>query len=314
MNNRIAFLGAGLMGAPIIRRLVGAHHDVTIWNRTAAKVDPLVEIGAKAASTPADAVRGAYLTFLCLSDSAAVSAALFGPGGAAQGLGDTRLIVDLSTIGPIATRAFAQRISDAWDARWVDAPVTGGVSGAENGSLIALCGGDEDDVIVAGSLLRHFCNEVRHLGPLGNGQTAKLCNQLIVSTNILAIRETLALADINGLSPQMLAKALANGWADSRPLQIVGRRMAEQLEDPPILKVQTLAKDISLVVASGGEAHGLPLSRSVERLYAAAIAQGLGDRDIAALRELRRTAVEKTQTERAMGDRDSIMNTRSRYV
>jgi 3-hydroxyisobutyrate dehydrogenase-like beta-hydroxyacid dehydrogenase len=281
MSPSIAFLGTGLMGAPMVRRLLSAGFPVIAWNRTPAKAAPLAAVGAGLAETPAEAVAGASIVCLCLTDAAAAEAVLFGVQGAALALAPDAIVLDFSTIGPVSTRILAARLAAATGVRWVDAPVTGGVSGAEAGELVVLSGGDAADLEAVRAMLSPLARKVHHLGPLGAGQAAKLCNQLIVAVNVVAIAEALALARAHHLDLAALPQALAGGWADSLPFQIIGPRMAAGISDPPIVAVGTFGKDLGLVLA---EATTRPaVAAQAEAVYRAAADAGIATADATAL-------------------------------
>lgn len=284
MNRTIAFLGVGLMGAPMARRLSQAGFSMQAWNRSAAKVATLTAMGIVGAATPRAAVADAAIVCLCLTDASAAEAVLFGEDGAAGALAPGAIIVDFSTIGPSATRALAARVEIAAPGvRWVDAPVTGGVKGAEDGALVILCGGDAADLETVRPVLTPLAKKIHHLGPLGAGQAAKLCNQLIVAVNVVAMAEAMTLARTHGLDPAALPGALAGGWADSLPFQIIGPRMAAGISEPPIVAVGTFGKDLRLVLA---EAQGRPaVAASADAIYRAAAEAGIATADATALLE-----------------------------
>jgi len=282
MSDRIAFIGTGLMGAPMVARLLAAGFPVRIWNRSLEKMQPLIGLGALAAASPAAAVVDAQTVCLCLTDADAVADVLFGPDGLAEAMTVDAILVDFSTIGPNATRALAARLRAVRPSvRWVDAPVSGGVRGAETGELVVMCGGDKAAVAVARPVLAQLAKRVCHLGALGNGQAAKLCNQLIVATNIAAIAEALVLGRELGLDITDLPDALAGGWADSLPLQIVGSRMAAGVVDPPIVAMGTYVKDLGLVLDSAGRVP--PLASLARAIHADAAKGSGGTADVAAL-------------------------------
>lgn len=282
MIARIAFLGTGLMGAPMVARLLAAGFSVSAWNRSPAKLQPLVHLGAMPAASPSEAVADAQLVCFCVTDGAAMAELLFGPPGLAAAVPAGAVIVDFSTIGPEATRAMATRLQASRpDISWVDAPVSGGVRGAETGELVVMCGGDKDTVASVRPVLSVLAKRICHLGPLGNGQAAKLCNQLIVSANIAAIAEALVLGREQGLDISTLPDALAGGWADSLPLQIIGNRMVAGLLDPPIVSIGTYVKDLGLVLDSAGQPP--PLATRASEIYAAAAAHDQGDADVTSL-------------------------------
>lgn len=283
----LGFLGAGLMGAPMVRHLLGAGFRVRAWNRTRAKLDPLMRAGADAAATPAEAASGADALCLCVTDQAAVEAALFGPDGAASAPVFPALVVDFSTIGPAATLALAARLRLRCGASWVDAPVSGGATGAEQGRLVILCGGEAADVERLRPLFAAFAQRVTHIGQLGAGQTLKLCNQLIVATNLVAISEAFKLASVSGLDLPAIPDALAGGFADSIPLQIFGRRMAQGTFTPILGELALMLKDLSAAAALAREhTTELPMTLAALEVYREAAARGLLHEDLAALFKL----------------------------
>jgi len=282
MISRIAFIGTGLMGAPMVARLVAAGYAVRVWNRSPEKLKPLIVLGAVPAATPGEAVADVQLVCFCLTDGGAIDELLFGPAGLADAIAAGALLVDFSTIGPEATRALAARLAvGRSDIEWIDAPVSGGVRGAETGELVVMCGGGEDAVASVGPVLSILAKRVCHLGSLGNGQAAKLCNQLIVSANIAAIAEALILGREQGLDIAALPGALLGGWADSLPLQIIGNRMAAGCTEPPIVSIGTYVKDLALVLDSA--ARPPELAGKVAEIYARAAASDQGDADVTSL-------------------------------
>lgn len=275
------------MGAPMATRLASGGYRVVAWNRTTAKLAPLIDAGVVAAATPAEAIADADFICLALADSAAAEAVLFGAQGVATTGGPTQLLIDFSTLDPVTTRALAARLQAQCGVRWVDSPVSGGVRGAAAGKLVAFCGGEDDDVRQARAVLAPLMARVNHLGPLGAGQAAKLCNQLIVASNLLAIAEALSLARAFGLEMQRIPEALTGGFADSLPLQIFGPRMAAGTTTPILGEISLMLKDIDAAVAAA-DAGGSPspLARQVQALYRQARELQLGDEDVAALMRL----------------------------
>lgn len=278
----VAFLGTGLMGAPMVRRLIGAGIAVNIWNRSPEKAVPLAAEGAVRFDTAAAAIRGVKTIGLCLTDGPAVEDILFGPSGIAAYLHPEAVIVDFSTIGPNATRELVARLAKlAPSVRWVDAPVTGGVKGAEAGSLVLLCGGDAADIEALRPMLEPLSKRICHLGPLGQGQAAKMCNQLIVAINVIAMAEAMGMARDQGLDITKLPDALEGGWADSLPFQLIGRRMAEGISEPKIVAIGTIAKDIGLALECSSREMGL--ASAAARIYRSALNEGLEQQDATAL-------------------------------
>ncbi len=288
---RLAFIGTGLMGAPMVRRLLAAGFEVRVWNRTRAKLAALLALGARECTSPAQAAQGVDLLCTCVTDAAALEAVIFDNDGLASARGAADLLVDFSTVGPEATRTLAARLQAAAGCRWVDAPVSGGATGAEQGRLIVFCGGEEADIRRLDPVFGAIAQRVNRVGALGSGQTLKLCNQLIVATSVCAIAEALLLARSSGLSLPAVPPALAGGFADSLPLQIFGRRMAEDVTTPVLGELGLMLKDLSAAEALGrSEAIELPLARAALDIYHRARERGLLDNDIAALFSLYRDA------------------------
>jgi 3-hydroxyisobutyrate dehydrogenase len=244
MGERLAFVGLGLMGLPMALRLRAAGHELTVWNRTASKAAPAIAAGATLAANPAEAARDASLVFLCLTDTAAVEQAVFGAEGVASGLARDAVLVDFSSMSPEATRGFSARLLAERGAHWLDAPVSGGVAGAEAGTLAVMCGGDAAAFARAEPVIRAMAQQVTHMGPSGAGQTTKLCNQVIVGSLMCVLAEAGRLARNAGIAAERLPEALAGGWADSKPLRICLPRMLAGLHDPPLGHVYTMLKDL----------------------------------------------------------------------
>jgi 3-hydroxyisobutyrate dehydrogenase len=283
----LGFIGTGVMGAPMVKRLLGAKFQVRVWNRSPSKLDPLVAAGASRADTPADAASGFDAVLLCLSDAAAVEAALFGAGGVAQASIPPPLLLDFSTIGPQATHTLAERLRSACGTGWIDAPVSGGAAGAEQGRLVIFCGGPAGDIKRLTEVFDALAQRFTRVGELGAGQTLKLCNQLIVASNLVAIAESLAMARASGLDMTEVPGALAGGFADSLPLQIFGKRMAAGLTTPVLGELRLMLKDIDAVADLAQTSHcDLPLMNAAREVYRRAAANGLLREDLAALMSL----------------------------
>ncbi|HUH61034.1 MAG TPA: NAD(P)-dependent oxidoreductase [Candidimonas sp.] len=282
---KLGFCGLGLMGAPMVRRLLAAGHDVLVWNRTPEKTMALAALGATPVAHPADMARECGVVCLCLFDAPAVEAVVFGPNGLA--VGDAlRCVVDHSSIPPDLTRAMAARLSHENGAAWIDAPVSGGVGGAEDGSLAIMAGGAADLVRTLTPLLMAYAKRVSHMGDIGAGQTTKLCNQTIVATTIAAIGEAIALATASGVDASRLSEALAGGWADSTLLRIFVPRMTS----PPqgkLAGLNTMLKDLDTVAAlAQQQGTPMPVSASAQQVYRLARLMGLGDQDVSQLAQV----------------------------
>ena len=279
-TRQIAFLGTGLMGAPMTRRLLAAGFPVTVWNRDASKAEPLAAAGAQLANSPADAVDGADIVFTMLSDGSAVEDVLFAK-GAAEAMKTGAVVVDSSSIAPPIARDHATRLAERGIAH-VDAPVSGGVVGAEAGTLAIMAGGDAG---IIENLAEVFAplGRVTHVGPSGAGQICKLANQQIVAITIGAVAEAMMLVEAGGASREKFREAIRGGFAESRILELHGQRMVERRFQPGGLSRLQL-KDLNAVAAMA-ETYDLdlPLTADVRQAFEAFVAEGNGDLDHSAL-------------------------------
>ncbi|CAB3748141.1 NAD(P)-dependent oxidoreductase [Paraburkholderia humisilvae] len=284
----VGFCGPGLMGAPMIRHLLRAGHTVHVWNRTPDKAHALVKDGARVVPTPGALAGCAELIFLCVSDANAVEQVVFDAGHGiapatqrAAGAARVRRIVDHSSIAPSATRGFAQRAAAA-GIGWVDAPVSGGVAGATAGTLAVMAGGAVADVEAVRPVIGAYAARVTHMGEVGAGQTAKLCNQSIVTATVAAIAEAVSLAQRSGIDAARLTEALAGGWADSVLLQTFVPRMTRR-GDAPIGALRTFQKDVDTIAATAYETGTpMPVAGTVQQVLRLAAAMGLADADFSA--------------------------------
>lgn len=288
----VAFLGIGLMGKPMATRLARAGWRVQAWNRTAAKADALREVGAHPAATLDEAVRGARFVVSVLADGAAVKEAML---AALPSMQAGALWIDMSSTAHAEALAFHALLA-RHGVRFVDAPVSGGVVGAQAGTLAIMAGGADADVAEATPLLRVFGNPVR-VGPAGSGQVAKLCNQLIVGGTLGIVAEALLLAQAAGADPAAVREAIRGGFAGSRILEVHGQRMLDR-DFIPGGQVKTQLKDMRNILAAAQEAGlSLPMTETATRQYAA-IADALGSADhTAAL-----LALEKINPGRRLGE------------
>jgi len=290
---RIAFIGTGLIGTPMVERLLECGRQVVVWNRTRDKLAPLLDAGAQTAASARDAARDAALVCLCLTDTTAVEEVVFGVDGLAAVLGPQHLVIDLSSIAPDATQRMAQRLQAECGAHWLDAPVSGGTPAARKGTLIVLAGGDAADIERAAPVFDALAQRVTHMGGHGAGQLTKSCNQQLVACNLLVMAEMLAFAERSGVEASRLPAALSGGWADSLPLQVFGPRMAANVDTPRLGAVSTFRKDIEQVVRLA-EAVGadIPITYAALSEYRRAIVEAdVGpDADASRLIRLRRSA------------------------
>ncbi|MDR5906670.1 NAD(P)-dependent oxidoreductase [Franzmannia qiaohouensis] len=290
-DTRLGFIGIGLMGDPMTRRLLSAGFDVSVWNRTPAKTRPLLDAGARPATSVAGLVTQVDTLLLCLANTAAVEEVVFGADGVAAHGRPGQLLIDLSSSDPAATRDFAARLEQQCGMRWVDAPVSGGVAGAEAGSLAIMCGGSEADVASARPLLAPLAARITHMGAVGSGQVTKVCNQMIVGCQAAVIAEMVALAEASGVDASQLPEALAGGFADSKPFQILTPRMAASDFDNPAWHLRTLLKDLDMATAQSQRAgSATPMSGLAAQLLRAHASRGHAEHDPATLVEAYRPA------------------------
>jgi len=255
---RLGNLGLGLMGTPMTRRLLKAGYQVTVWNRSEAKVAPLLEAGASRAATPRDVLAGSDIVFMCVTDADAVEDVIFGAEGISTAPGAGKLVVDFSSIHPDAARNLATRLKAANGAGWIDAPVSGGTKGAEEGTLAIMAGGEATDIERVRPYVLAMARRFTHMGAIGAGQTTKLCNQVIVGCAMAVLAEATRLAVNAGIDANRLPEALAGGFADSIPLQLFVPRMVLGIHAPPLGHITTMLKDLD-TVADVAQATSTPV-------------------------------------------------------
>ena len=224
-SSRIGFIGMGLMGVPMSRRLQRAGFDVSVWNRSPDKSKPLASEGVRVCEHLHELISSSDILMTCVTDTSAVRAIVEGPGGIAEHGRESQVLIDFSSIDPQSTRDMADTLFNKTGIRWVDAPVSGGVAGAEQGTLAIMAGGDAALVDSVRPLLQPLSQRVTHMGPTGSGQVTKICNQMIVSCNVLVMAEVMALAEKSGVDAKKIPEALKGGFADSIPLQLTGPRI-----------------------------------------------------------------------------------------
>lgn len=276
----IALLGIGLMGFPMGRRLCEAGHTVHLWNRTRAKAERLSSFGATVHATPALAVAEAELVITMLDNGSVVEEVLFKQ-GAAKGLRPGTLLMDMSSIKPIEARDHAARLSEL-QVDYLDAPVSGGTLGAEQGTLAIMVGGKTAHMERASDVFK-VLGRATHVGPIGSGQLAKLANQMIVGGTIGLVAEALLLCERGGADMGKVKEAITGGFADSRILQVHGQRMVER-DFAPRGRMSVQLKDLRNALATADEVgFDAPITALFEQLYREGIEHGLADLDHAGL-------------------------------
>ncbi|HEX8646840.1 MAG TPA: NAD(P)-dependent oxidoreductase [Thermoleophilaceae bacterium] len=278
---RVAFLGLGIMGAPMARNVAAAGFEVTVWNRTASRAEGL---GLPVAATPAEASASADLTITMVVDSPQVEEVLFGPDGSSEGMRDGHVAVDMSTIAPTAAIGIGERLASQGVA-FLDAPVTGSRPKAEAATLTIMAGGEHEHFERAKPVLEAMGQLVVRVGPSGHGQMVKLINNTLAAINAAALAEGLTLAGGYGLDAEALLQVVAAGSGASAMLDLKARPMLDRDLDP-LFKLEHMLKDVRHCLAEA-RALGveLPLAERAERLYAKAAESGLGERDFAAVIE-----------------------------
>ncbi len=263
------------MGQPMAMHLLQAGHSLRVHTRKKSRASAILSRGAKWAQSPAEAATGAETVFICVPDTPDVQAVIEGEQGILETLARGATVVDHSTIAPQTTRELAERLrkQDAW---LIDAPVSGGESGAREGSLSIMCGGDRGAFDRVEPLLRLMGKEITYCGPSGAGQLTKLVNQILVSVNLLAVSEALVFARKNGLNPDTTLRAVSGGAGSSWQLERLGPKMLAG-DNRPGFTVDLQQKDLRLVLqASEGSNTSLPATSLVHQLFTAAQAAGHG--------------------------------------
>ena len=284
-NDTLGFIGIGLMGKPMTLRLLDAGFNVNVWNRSSEKLSAVTRAGAVAYTSIKELVKASDIIILCLANTAVVQSIVETEIVAAGSAG--KLLIDLSSIHPENTKQLAAQLNQQCGMNWVDAPVSGGTAGAEQGTLAIMAGGSESDIEIARTVLKPLYKQLTHMGDIGSGQVTKICNQMIVSCNVMVIAEMMALAKSSGVAAEKIPQALAGGFADSKPLQIVGPEMATASFEPIKWRVQTLLKDLNMAVdLSTQQGNTIPMSGLAAQLMQLHGNQGFLDQDPSTLIKL----------------------------
>ena len=275
-HSKIAFLGMGLMGSRMAGRLIQAGFEVAVWNRTASACDELLDMGASALQLQQIGQYPVILTCLADDQAAAAVYAQIEPY-----LQAGQVIADFSSLSVAQTQQLAAQAASR-QTTWIDSPVSGGTAGAEQGTLVIFTGGDAQAIDSLSLIYNVLSQRVTRMGATGAGQATKICNQLIVAANSALIAEAVALAGKAGVDTRLLAPALAGGFADSKPFQILAPRMAAHSFEPVQWKVQTLSKDLNNAVQLAAEfALQIPVAQQALRQLQAHQASGFAEKDLA---------------------------------
>lgn len=278
---RIGFIGLGIMGRPMAGHLAEAGHGLLVRRDSAAAAD-FAARGATVLDSAAAIAAAAEAIVLMVPDTPQVEETLFGPGGVAEGLKPGTLVIDMSSISPLATRDFATRI-EALGADYVDAPVSGGEVGAKAATLTIMAGGTDAAFARAKPLFESMGRNITHVGPVGAGQTAKVANQIIVALTIAAVGEALVFASKAGADPARVREALMGGFAGSKVLEVHGQRMIERTFAPGF-RIDLHHKDLTLALSSANQLGlALPQTAFCQQLMNSARGNEAGGLDHSAL-------------------------------
>jgi 2-hydroxy-3-oxopropionate reductase len=281
-TTRVGFVGLGLMGLPMARNLLRAGYPLTVWNRTAAKAEPLVAEGAQAAASPAEVASRSDVVVTIVTDSPDVEAVVGGESGVLSGATAGMVWIDMSTISPEVTR----RLGAAAAERGVvslDAPVSGGPPGAAAGTLSIMAGGPPEVFDACLPILQTMGKTIVRVGDLGAGQVTKACNQVVIAATLAGIAEALVLGAKAGVDPALIRQALMGGYAGSRLLEVHGERMIQHAFDPGFF-VKLHNKDLNIVLdMARASAVSVPVSALAAQHYNALVADGDGELDNSAM-------------------------------
>ncbi len=279
---KIGFIGTGIMGLPMAQNLQKAGHSLLLSEHHDKAPAALVEAGAVALANPKEVAQEAEFIIIMVPDTPQVEDVLFRENGIAEGVGPNKLVIDMSSISPSATKAFAEKI-DATGARYLDAPVSGGEVGAKAATLSIMVGGSEESFARALPLFQVMGKNITLVGENGAGQTAKVANQIIVALNIQAVGEALLFAAKNGADPARVREALMGGFAGSKILEVHGERMIKGTFDPGF-RISLHQKDLNLALAGARELGlNLPNTANAQQVFSTCAAIGGSGWDHSAL-------------------------------
>jgi len=287
MSLRIAFLGTGIMGAPMAVHLLRAGHTVSCFNRTKSKTQPVVEAGGTAFNSPREAARDADVVITMVTDGPDVEAVLLGENGALQDAKPGVLCIDMTTMSPSLTQEIAARAAEL-GARTLDAPVTGGEIGAKNATLSIMVGGDKDDFEAARPILEVLGKTITYCGDHGAGQSVKLCNQICGAMNLLGVCEALTLGEKMGVDPEIVMQVINGGAGASWAMQNLAPKIIARDFSPGFM-VETQQKDMRLVAQAAEQTNTvLPGAALAQQLWRAAQSHGSDRNGIQAMAKVLR--------------------------
>ncbi len=277
----VGFIGLGIMGKPMVANLIKGGHTLFLASRSGVPQE-LTAAGGKSCASAKEVAQKTDIIITMVPDTPDVEKVLFGKDGVAEGLSAGKIVVDMSSISPIETKVFAERIRKA-GADYVDAPVSGGEVGAKNAALTIMVGASEAAFAKVKPLFDLMGKNITLVGEVGAGQICKVCNQIIVALNIEAVGEALLLASKAGVDPGKVRQALMGGFAASRVLEVHGERMVKRTFDPGF-RIELHQKDLNLALSSARALKmSLPNTATAQELFSACQAQGGGKWDHSAM-------------------------------
>ena len=277
----VGFIGLGIMGKPMVANLIKGGHTLFLASRSGVPQE-LTAAGGKSCASAKEVTQKADIIITMVPDTPDVEKVLFGKDGVAEGLSAGKIVVDMSSISPIETKVFAERIKKS-GADYVDAPVSGGEVGAKNAALTIMVGASEAAFAKVKPLFELMGKNITLVGDVGAGQICKVCNQIIVALNIEAVGEALLLASKAGVDPGKVRQALMGGFASSRVLEVHGERMVKRTFDPGF-RIELHQKDLNLALSSARALKmSLPNTATAQELFSACQAQGGGKWDHSAM-------------------------------
>ena len=277
MKMRVGFIGLGVMGKPMAKRILEAGYPLTVWNRTRWKMEELVKLGAQGAESPKDVAEKSDVVITMVTDSPDVEEVVLGPSGVIEGAREGLILIDMSTISPEVTRRIAKKLAEK-GVKMLDAPVSGGDIGAKQGTLSIMVGGPKDVFEKCLPIFKVLGKRITYMGPNGMGQTTKLCNQVICALNIQAVCEGLMLGAKAGLDLEKLLKVVTAGAAGSWMLSNLGPKMLKR-DFKPGFKISHQLKDLRLALSFASQLRlPLPGTALVQQMLRAVEAEGLGDK------------------------------------
>jgi 2-hydroxy-3-oxopropionate reductase len=282
MTERVGYIGLGIMGRPMALNLLKAGYPVSVWARRAESMEPLVEAGAKACASPADVARQSDIVFTNVSDTADVEAVILGPDGIIHGAESGSVVVDDSTISPLATREMAGQLREK-GIEMLDAPVSGGEQGAIDGTLSMMVGGKSEVFERVRPLFEVLGRNIVLVGDNGAGQVAKMCNQVVIAQTMAAVGEAFTLAEAADVDPAKVREALLGGFAGSKVMEVHGQRMLDD-NFAPGFKAKLHRKDMKIALETAAALGvGVPGAAVATQLINALVGAGGGELDSSAL-------------------------------